>query len=163
RSMSAGKQGSDGIEEGNTATKDEGALERGHEDGKDRGRHSRLCRRSREVQPERVARMVRSDRLAARAVRDCRRRRGSGMTGEGQKKQPLRATREAEQTGQPLPVGLLQQAAGTGFPPALYALASWYLHGKGVRKNYLKAVPLLKRAADAGLPAAQYDLATSYA
>lgn len=57
----------------------------------------------------------------------------------------------------------LARAADRGSPDALYALATWYLHGKHFSKNIKKAVVLLKTAAKRGVAEACYDLATCYA
>jgi TPR repeat protein len=73
-----------------------------------------------------------------------------------------RLARAAEKNGGPLPVDLLRQAAELNYAPAIYALASWHLHGKGVAKDVKKAVGLLKKAADQEFPPAEYDLAVSF-
>jgi TPR repeat protein len=73
-----------------------------------------------------------------------------------------RLARAAEKNGAPLPVKMLQEAAELGFVPAIYALANWHLHGKGVAKDIKKAVRLLQKAADQEFAPAEYDLAVSY-
>src|SRR5207245_17362 len=73
-----------------------------------------------------------------------------------------RQARTADRTGGPLPVALLREAAASGHPGAIYALANWHIHGKGVRKSFKRAVALLKRAAAMHQPDAEYDLAFSY-
>jgi len=84
------------------------------------------------------------------------------MTAQKQYEQAERLAREADRNGGPLPVALLQEAAAAKYPPAVYALANWHLHGKGVKRDYKKAVELLKMAAAKKHPAAEYDLAVSY-
>ena len=86
----------------------------------------------------------------------------TGMTGQRAYKTAERLAREADRNGGSLPVVLLQQAAKAGYPPAIYALANWHLHGKGVPKNLRKAVTLLKKAAAKKHPAAEYDLGFAY-
>jgi hypothetical protein len=76
--------------------------------------------------------------------------------------QALKLAREADKCGGPLPVSLLRQAAQADYPPAVYALANWHLHGKGVKKDFKKAALLLTRAANQAFAPAQYDLAVSY-
>lgn len=58
--------------------------------------------------------------------------------------------------------GLLQKAAALNNPKAKYALGTWYLHGKFVKKNYKKAVEYLSEAADENIKDALYDLAVCY-
>jgi TPR repeat protein len=84
------------------------------------------------------------------------------MTGQQLYAMAERLAREADRNGGPLPVALLQEAASTGYPPALYALANWHLHGKGVRKDYKKAFSLLKKAANERFAPAEHDLAVAY-
>src|SRR6266446_4990272 len=84
------------------------------------------------------------------------------MTGRQQYEEAERLTRQADRDGGRLPLELLQEAAGAGYTPAIYALATWYLYGKGVKKNYKKAVSLLKKAAAKKYAPAEYDLAVSY-
>src|SRR5216683_1444473 len=84
------------------------------------------------------------------------------MTAQQQYEEALHVARKAERDGGPWPLQMLQEAADAGHPPALYALATWYLHGRAVRKNFKKAVALLKKASTANIPAAQYDLGVSY-
>ena len=74
----------------------------------------------------------------------------------------LRLARLAEKTGGPWPVLLLREAAASGYAPALYALATWYLHGRGVKKDYKKAFSLMKESAEQRFAPAEYDLAVSY-
>jgi hypothetical protein len=40
-----------------------------------------------------------------------------------------RLAREADRNGEPLPIDLLRSAASAGYPPAIYALANWHVHG----------------------------------
>lgn len=84
------------------------------------------------------------------------------VAGQRQYDEALRLARDADRTGDTLPVALLQKAATTGYPPAVYALANWHLHGKGVRRNYKKAVSLLTEAANKRYAPAEYDLAVAY-
>jgi len=57
---------------------------------------------------------------------------------------------------------LLTDSAKNNHPEALYALGSWYLHGRHVRKNLSTAIDYLKRSAELHYPAAWYDLAICY-
>jgi TPR repeat protein len=59
-------------------------------------------------------------------------------------------------------VTLLQAASKLGHAPATYALGTWYLYGRGVRRNTQRAADLFERAARDGDPDAQFDLAVSY-
>ncbi|WJI14308.1 hypothetical protein MWN52_11705 [Pseudoxanthomonas winnipegensis] len=43
-----------------------------------------------------------------------------------------------------------------------YALATWYLHGRFVRKNLRKSIKLLRSACDAKVPDACFDIAVLY-
>jgi TPR repeat protein len=88
--------------------------------------------------------------------------RGDVLAGEKQYAEALRLAREADRNGDPLPVALLRQAAGSGYAPAVYALANWHLHGKGVKRDYKRAVSLLRQAANERYAAAEYDLAFAY-
>ncbi|HYV35571.1 MAG TPA: tetratricopeptide repeat protein [Gemmataceae bacterium] len=83
-------------------------------------------------------------------------------TGQQQYEKALKLARHADRVGGPLPVELLHQAAATGYAPAQYALATWHLFGKGVRKSYKKAAVLLKQAARQDFALAEFDLAVSY-
>lgn len=84
------------------------------------------------------------------------------MTPQAMYQKAERLVREADRNGGQLPVGLLEEASAAGYVPAIYALANWHLHGKGVKKNYRKAVALLKKAAAKRHAAAEYDLAVSF-
>jgi TPR repeat protein len=84
------------------------------------------------------------------------------VTGQDQYEEALRLARRADEVGGPLPVALLQEAAAAGYAPALYALANWRLHGKGVHKSYTLAVSLLKKSAAKRYAPAEYDLAVAY-
>jgi hypothetical protein len=44
------------------------------------------------------------------------------IAAEEQYEHVLRLTRRAQKAGAPLPVALLQEASGNGYPPAIYAL-----------------------------------------
>src|SRR4051794_33307131 len=74
----------------------------------------------------------------------------------------LELARTVESSNGPWPLDLLQNAADYGDARAVYALATWYLFGRGVRKNHSTATTLLEKAADQKLPAAEYDLAVCY-
>jgi TPR repeat protein len=57
---------------------------------------------------------------------------------------------------------LLNKAHALGNPKATYALATWYLFGKYVKKDNKKAVELLQLATKGNLSEAYYDLAVCY-
>jgi uncharacterized protein len=57
---------------------------------------------------------------------------------------------------------LLSKAASAGDAQATYALATWYLHGKFLEKDIVKATAMLKTSARANVPDANFDLAVSY-
>ena len=57
---------------------------------------------------------------------------------------------------------LLEGAANAGHAKAAHALATWYIHGIGVRKNFKKAVALETVAARSGITEALYNLAFAY-
>lgn len=57
---------------------------------------------------------------------------------------------------------LLSKAHELGNYKATYAIATWYLFGKHLRKDYKKAFTLLKLASEGNLPDAFYDLAVCY-
>lgn len=57
---------------------------------------------------------------------------------------------------------LLDAAISDGDDRAEYALATWYLHGKHVKKNVTKGIELLERAATKGNADASFDLAVCY-
>jgi TPR repeat protein len=56
---------------------------------------------------------------------------------------------------------LLRKAAELQSPSAQHALATWYLFGVGVRKNFKKAAELEARAARANVAEAAFNLAVS--
>lgn len=56
----------------------------------------------------------------------------------------------------------LKSAAEEEDDQAIYALATWYLFGRHVRKNLSKAARLLRSASDLGNTNATYDLAVCY-
>lgn len=58
--------------------------------------------------------------------------------------------------------GLLQKAIALNNPKAKYALGTWYLHGKFVKKDVKKAVEYLVDAAEENIKDALYDLAVCY-
>lgn len=60
-----------------------------------------------------------------------------------------------------LVLDLLKRSIAKGNADATYALATWYLFGKGVRRDYRKAAELLKQCADS-VAGASYDLAVCY-
>jgi len=57
---------------------------------------------------------------------------------------------------------LFQLALDEGDGMSAYALGTWYLHGRYVKKDYAKAVGLLECAAEKNIPDALYDLAICY-
>lgn len=57
---------------------------------------------------------------------------------------------------------LLEKAKKSGNAEAIYALATWYLHGRYVRKSKRKALKLLKEAVSMNHASACYDLAVCY-
>lgn len=57
---------------------------------------------------------------------------------------------------------LLSRASEEGDDRATYAIATWYLHGKNVKKDVNLAVKLLREAASSGNSSALFDLAYSY-
>lgn len=62
-------------------------------------------------------------------------------------------------------VAILREAVGAGSARAAYALATWYLHGKGdvVPQDFSEAVRLLRIAVREHHSSALYDLAACYA
>ena len=48
---------------------------------------------------------------------------------------------------------LLEQSAAAGYARGHYALATWYLHGTGVKRNYKRAVRHLQIAVKGRVPA----------
>jgi uncharacterized protein len=61
-----------------------------------------------------------------------------------------------------LTLAALKEAAAAGSGNAIYALATWYLFGKNVDVDLLRAVRLLKQAVKAKIPKAYFDLAVCY-
>ena len=59
-------------------------------------------------------------------------------------------------------LNLLGDAAKSGDHRALYALATWYLHGTHVRRSFKRAVKFLHEAIRLGSRDAMYDLAVCY-
>lgn len=59
-------------------------------------------------------------------------------------------------------LALLNRAAGLGNAEALYALGTWHLFGKHVKKDLRHAADLLHRATALDHPDAAYDLAVSH-
>lgn len=59
-------------------------------------------------------------------------------------------------------LALLKKADELGNAEAAYAIGTWYLFGKHVRKNFRTAVEHLQRAAARGWPNAAFDLAVCY-
>lgn len=57
---------------------------------------------------------------------------------------------------------LLSRALSKGDPNAAYALGTWYLYGKHVKKNMREAVKLLRQASEKNVPDALFDLAICY-
>lgn len=56
----------------------------------------------------------------------------------------------------------LRFASEMGDDRAIYALATWYLFGENVEKDYIKAAELLVEAVNLGNTDAMFDLAISY-
>ncbi len=88
--------------------------------------------------------------------------RRSKALGKKLYEEAYRLARLAEKTDGPWPVAVLQDAAATGYAPALYALATWHLFGRGVKKDYKKAFSLLLASAEQNHPEAEYDIAVSF-
>ncbi len=59
-------------------------------------------------------------------------------------------------------IKLLNREVQLGHGGGIYLLASLYLHGKGIAKDFAKGFELLKKAADIGHSNAQYDLGMLY-
>ena len=57
---------------------------------------------------------------------------------------------------------LLNNSIELGSCEASYALATWYLHGHNVKKNYKRAVLLLNKAIEGNILDALFDLAICY-
>lgn len=74
-----------------------------------------------------------------------------------------KATKEAQKDKADLVavLALLERAIELGSHDAQYALATWYLFGKGVKRDYTKAVKLLRKCANS-VANASYDLAVCY-
>src|SRR5258707_8388875 len=71
-------------------------------------------------------------------------------------KEAFRLARLVEKTNGPWPVAVLREAAATGHAPALYALATWYLYGRGVKKDYKQAFSLFLKSAEQKYAPAAY-------
>jgi uncharacterized protein len=61
-----------------------------------------------------------------------------------------------------LVLALLQKSADNGDNRSQYALATWYLFGTNVEKNFYKAVYYLKKSAARGNSDAMFDLAVCF-
>lgn len=59
-------------------------------------------------------------------------------------------------------IDILRESSRLGVAEATYALATWYLHGKHVKKDLPTAAGLLEEAASKDLPDALFDLAVCY-
>ncbi len=59
-------------------------------------------------------------------------------------------------------IELLEDASREGSPEARYALGTFYLHGKYLKKDGVRGVSLIKEAAEAGWRDAIFDLAVAY-
>jgi uncharacterized protein len=57
---------------------------------------------------------------------------------------------------------LLLKAISKGHGESEYALGTWFLHGKHVRKDLVRAIELLKSAALKNVPSANFDLGVCY-
>jgi TPR repeat protein len=75
-------------------------------------------------------------------------------------KQALRLARSEKNDDEKV-FALLSKAFGEGDPRAAYAIGSWFLIGKHVKKNYKTAVQYIELAAEHGVPEAQFDLAVA--
>jgi TPR repeat protein len=84
------------------------------------------------------------------------------MTGKSLYEEALRLALLAEKTDGPWPIAPLREAAATGYSPALYALATWHLFGRGVKKDFKKAFSLLLESAEQNYAPAEYDIAVSF-
>jgi TPR repeat protein len=84
------------------------------------------------------------------------------MRGSAEYQKALRLIKAGHPRGDPRSLSLLQTAVRFRYPPACYALATWYLHGTGVRKNYKTAFGLLRYAGRFGVRSAFYNLAVCY-
>jgi uncharacterized protein len=75
----------------------------------------------------------------------------------------LKLSRQAEKNQGDWPVEKLKELAlENHYAPAIYALATWYLFGRAMKKDIKEGIKLLKLAADEGFPPAQRDLAIAY-
>lgn len=57
---------------------------------------------------------------------------------------------------------LLEKAMKLGNPKAIYALGTWYLHGKNVVKDTSKAIEFFKLASEGDVSDAYFDLAVCF-
>ncbi len=75
-----------------------------------------------------------------------------------------RALQEAnkENPNNDLVESLLIKAVSKGHGESEYALGTWFLHGKHVKKDISRAIELLKSAALKNVPSANFDLAVCY-
>jgi TPR repeat protein len=124
-------------------------------ESREAGREAGLRLKNGKSQPKKRTKV---DNRAARPAH----RNKNGISGKELFERAEHLARQADKNGGPLPLALLQEAAATGYPPALYALGNWYLHGKGFRKDRKQAVRFLKQAAANKYPYAEYDLAVCY-
>ncbi len=77
-------------------------------------------------------------------------------------KRALTIANEAEEGGGEEVFKLLSKSASFGNDKALYALATWYLFGRYVEKDYDKAVVFLAKAAEKHNADACHDLAVCF-
>ena len=76
--------------------------------------------------------------------------------------QALKLATSGEPGGEVEALSLLEQASSAGDYRATYAIGTWYLYGKVVRKNARKAIRYFRIAAINGIAEAAFDLAVSY-
>jgi uncharacterized protein len=74
----------------------------------------------------------------------------------------LRLARRRKASDRKRIIHLLNLAISEGHVEAMHALATWYIFGVGVRKNYKKGLALEQKAAEGGIAEAAFNLAVSY-
>ncbi len=74
----------------------------------------------------------------------------------------FRLARRGHLKDRPRVVSLLETAVSENHLDAIHALATWYLFGVGVRRNFRKGFELELRAAKLGVSEAAFNVATSY-
>src|SRR5438067_12736 len=86
--------------------------------GRGHGRH----RKNRKLLPQTKGE---TGKTSTASVENSEHRGEARMSGQQLYEEAKRLAREADRNGGPQPVALLQKAASTGYPPAIYALANW--------------------------------------